>query len=235
MNRRGKQYINNEAVYNILSHAEKLDDGSYIFTDLSNKIFLVDKLGDMYTISDDIVTPCNSGMVSSKSNGYIYVDLTVSIDGQLETIEYAQHSIVCALFNGLFGLFNNVVNHKDNCPFNNNPSNLEWTTQYYNKLHGRIVRCAADVHNSESKLAWAGYDLYKQTSNAKHTFDSLKVAIACSDIQSFEISINKSLNKYWAIDGDTDLLGLFYYDEFIKWWAKRNNINLKQYKHIQTA
>ena len=91
------------------------------------------------------------------------------------------------------------------------------------------------MHNSTNKLVWAGYNLYKQTSNAKHNFDSLKVAISCSDIQAFETHIGKSLNKYWHMDEDTNLLGLFYYDEFIKWWAKRNNINLKQYKHIQTA
>ena len=130
MNRKGKQYINNEAVYNILSQAEQLDDWSYIFTDLSNTMFLVNTDGSMYKLDDDTVIPCNTGAVSSKKNGYIYVELRVSIDGQLETIEYAQHSIVCALFNGLYGLLNSVVNHKDNCPFNNHPDNLEWTTQY---------------------------------------------------------------------------------------------------------
>ena len=235
MNRKGRQYVNNEAVYNILSQAEQLDDGSFIFTDLSNTMFLVNTDGSMYKLDDDTVIHCNTGAVSSKKNGYIYVDLTVSIDGQLDTIEYAQHSIVCALFNGLYGLINSVVNHEDNCHFNNHPDNLEWTTQYYNKLHGRIVRCAADIHNSTNKLALAGYDLYKQTNNAKHSFDSLKVAISCSDIQAFETHIGKSLNKYWHMDEDTDLLHLFYYDEFIKWWAKRNNINLKQYKPIKTA
>ena len=190
MNKKGKEKLNNEAVYNILSQAEQLDDGSFIFTDLSNTTFLVDKDGDMYKIIDDTVVPCNTGAVSSKKNGYIYADLTVSIDGQLETIEYAQHSIVCALFNSLSGLLDKECNHMDNCPFNNTPSNLEWTTHALNVLHGRVAATATAIHNSSSSLNWLetfdGVDLYCQTHNAKYAFDSLKIGISCYDLVAYE-------------------------------------------------
>lgn len=233
MNKKGKEQLNNEAVYNILSHAEQLD-GSFVFTDLSNKIFIVNTDGSMYKIIDDIVTPCNTGAVSSKKNGYVYADLTVSIDGEKQTIEYAQHSIVCALFNGLSEILDKECNHRDNCPFNNHPDNLEWTTHALNVLHGRIVRCAADVHYNEHSLVWTGYDLYVQRSNAKYTFDCLKIGISCQDIRAYENYIRsnnrrvKSLKQYWGLTDKTSILSLYKYDEFIKWWAKRNNINLKE-------
>lgn len=241
MNKKGKEKLNNEAVYNILSHATQLNDGSFIFTDLSNTTFLVDNDGYMYKIIDDKIVHCNTGATSSKKNGYVYADLTVSIDKQLETIEYAQHSIVCALFNGLSGLLDSECNHMDNCPFNNHPSNLEWTTHALNVLHGRIVRCTADVHYNEHSLVWTGYDLYVQRSNLKYTFDCLKVAISCQDIRAYEqyvLTNNKrvkSLKQYWGLTDKTSILSLYKYDEFIKWWAKRNSVSLKQYKHTQTV
>ena len=232
MNRKGKQEQNNEAVFSLLSQATKLKDGSYVFTDKSETTYLVNTDGTIYTVCDNMVIPCNNGEKSKKKNGYIYLDLIVDIDGTLSKIEYAQHSVVCALFNGIPFDTNMVSNHKNNCPFDNNPSNLEWTTQYYNKLHGRIVRCATDVHNSEKKLVWTGYDLYIQKSNLKHSFDCLKVGISCEDIRNYENHVGKCLNKYWDMDEDTKLMSLYYYDEFIKWWAKRNNINLKNYKEV---
>ena len=234
MNRKGKKQLNNEAVFNLLSHAEQTPDGSYIFNDLSGQIFLVDKDGDMFTVDNNKVIYCNKGVFSQKRNGYLYVKLFVCIDGQLKKIEYAQHSIVCALFNSLSGLLDKECNHMDNCPFNNHPDNLEWTNHAMNVLHGRIVRCAKDAHHSDSKLAWAGYDLYKQTSNAKHNFDSLKVAISCQDIKAYEkyvLANNKrvkSLKQYWGLTDKNSLMSLYNYDEFIKWWSKRNNINIKE-------
>lgn len=232
MNKQGKQQLNNEAVFNLLTKATKLDDGSYVFTDLSSKIFLVDTSGDMYTVDDDVITPCNSGNVSSKKNGYLYINITVEIDGQLTSIEYAQHSIVCALFNGVPYDYNMIVNHKDNCPFNNNPLNLEWTTQQLNTLHGRIVEAMTHLHNSTNGIAWLGFDLYKQYSNNKHNFDGLKIQLSCEDIKAYENHVGKKLTKFWNLSSKTSLLSNYDFEQFIVWWAKRNNVNLKSFKEV---
>ena len=232
MNKQGKQQLNNEAVFNLLTKATKLDDGSYVFTDLSNKIFLVDKSGDMYTVDDDVITPCNSGNVSSKKNGYLYINITVEIDGQLTSIEYAQHSIVCAIFNGIPYDYNMIVNHKDNCPFNNNPLNLEWTTQQLNTLHGRIIEAMTHLHNSTNGIAWLGFDLYKQYSNNKHSFDGLKIQLSCEDIKAYENHVGQKLTKFWNLSSKTSLLSNYDFEQFIVWWAKRNNINLNSFKEV---
>ena len=219
MNKEGKQQKNNEAVFNLLSQAEKLDDGSFIFTDLSNKIFLVDRSGDMYTISDDRVIPCNSGVISSKINGYIYVNITVNIDGQLNNISYAQHSIVCALFNGRPSETNMVSNHKDNCPWNNTPSNLEWTTQALNTLHGKVVsglwRNRFYVNNMTHRV-WT--EIRHNMSN--NDYECLKLPISVSDILDYQTYVGKGLQSYWGLKNkdyisDRDLV------DFIKWLDKK--------------
>ena len=232
MNRKGKQEQNNEAVFNLLSKATKLDDGSYIFTDLANNIYLVNTDGSIFIVDDDTIKPCNSGNVSSKKNGYLYINITVEIDGQLTSIEYAQHSIVCALFNGVPFDNNMIVNHKDNCPFNNNPSNLEWTTQQLNTLHGRIVEAMTNLHNSTNGIAWLGFDLYKQYSNNKYRFDGLKVKLSCEDIKAYENHVGQKLAKFWNLSSKTSLLSNYDFEQFIKWWAKRNNINLNSFKEV---
>lgn len=230
MNKQGKQQLNNEAVFNLLTKATKLDDGSYVFTDLSNKIFLVNTDGTMYTLDDDVITPCNSGNVSSKKNGYLYINIAVEIDGQLTSIEYAQHSIVCALFNGVPYDYNMIVNHKDNCPFNNDPLNLEWTTQQLNTLHGRIVEAMTHLHNSTNGIAWLGFDLYKQYNNNKHSFDGLKIQLSCEDIKAYENHVGQKLTKFWNLNSKTSLLSNYDFEQFIVWWAKQNNVNLNSFK-----
>ena len=232
MNKQGKQQLNNEAVFNLLTKATKLDDESYVFTDLSNKIFLVNTDGTTYTVDDDVITPCNSGNVSSKKNGYLYINIAVEIDGQLTSIEYAQHSIVCALFNGIPYDYNMIVNHKDNCPFNNNPLNLEWTTQQLNTLHGRIVEAMTHLHNSTNGIAWLGFDLYKQYSNNKHSFDGLKVQLSCEDIKAYENHVGQKLTKFWNLSSKTSLLSNYDFEQFIVWWAKQNNVNLNSFKEV---
>lgn len=232
MNKQGKQQLNNEAVFNLLTKATKLDDESYVFTDLSNKIFLVNTDGTIYTVDDDVITPCNSGNVSSKKNGYLYINIAVEIDGQLTSIEYAQHSIVCALFNGIPYDYNMIVNHKDNCPFNNNPLNLEWTTQQLNTLHGRIVEAMTHLHNSTNGIAWLGFDLYKQYSNNKHSFDGLKVQLSCEDIKAYENHVGQKLTKFWNLSSKTSLLSNYDFEQFIVWWAKQNNVNLNSFKEV---
>lgn len=232
MNKQGKQQLNNEAVFNLLTKATKLDDGSYVFTDLSNKIFLVNTDGTMYTLDDDVITPCNSGNVSSKKNGYLYINIAVEINGQLTSIEYAQHSIVCALFNGVPYDYNMIVNHKDNCPFNNYPLNLEWTTQQLNTLHGRIVEAMTHLHNSTNGIAWLGFDLYKQYNNNKHSFDGLKIQLSCEDIKAYENHVGQKLTKFWNLNSKTSLLSNYDFEQFIVWWAKQNNINLNSFKEV---
>lgn len=235
MNRKGSQLKNNEAVFNLLSQATRLDDDSYIFTDLSNKIFLVDRSGDMYTISDDRVIPCNSGTVSSKLNGYIYVNITVMIDGQLTNISYAQHSIVCALFNGTPSETNMVSNHKDNCPWNNCPSNLEWTTQGLNSLHGKVVTALWKNRfyvNSMTHRVWTEVR-HNQSDN---DYECLLLPISVSDILDYQTHVGKGLQSYWGLKNkdyisDRDLVA------FIVWLDKKKpnkDRDIRNYNMSQT-
>lgn len=225
MNKVGRQEQNNEAVFSLLSKATKLDDGGYVFTDLSNKIFLVDKLGDMYIISDNIVTPCNSGIVSSKSNGYIYVDITIEINGKIQSITYAQHSIVCALFNGVPDETNMVANHKDNCPWNNRPGNLEWTTQALNTLHGKVIsalwRNRFYVNNMTHRV-WTEV----RHNQSVNDYECLLLPISVDDLTAYQQHIGKGLQSYWGLRNkeyisDRDLVA------FIT-WLDNNRINNKR-------
>lgn len=250
MNKLGKQQLNNEAVRQLMNKKQQLDNSTYVITDDLKNIILVD-IHDGVTYKYDYYTnemiECNTGDKSSKQNGYVYTELNLCIDGQMQKVNYGTHSLIamCAYTEQYDCLVDNdvtpVVNHMDNCPFNNTPSNLEWTTHALNVLHGRLIRCAKDAHNSEHSLAWLGYDLYKQQSNNKYNFDCLKVKISCQDLSAYEqyiIANNKrvkSLKQYWGLTDKEALISLYEYDPFIKWWAKRNNINLKQYKPTQTA
>ena len=125
-----------------------------------------------------------------------------------------------------------IVNHKDNCPFNNNPLNLEWTTQQLNTLHGRIVEAMTHLHNSTNGIAWLGFDLYKQYSNNKHSFDGLKVKLSCEDIKAYEKHVGQKLTKFWNLSSKTSLLSNYDFEQFIVWWAKQNNVNLKSFKEV---
>ena len=239
MVKKGSQLRNNKAIREMVANKQKIADNQYMITDALHNIICVDtEEGLVYRYVNDELLLCNTAETSKKRNGYLYVEIAINVDDKIININYAQHSLVamCAYTSDYDELVETgvtpVVNHKDNCPWNNHSKNLEWTTQKWNVLHGRIVEAAAHAHSSEHSLAWLGYDLYRQQSNNKHNFDSLKVGISCKDIVEYEryvLANNKyaeTLKDFWALNEKTDLLSLYNYDEFIKWWKDRNNIEL---------
>ena len=67
-----------------------------------------------------------------------YVQYTLYIDGKIKRIK--AHRLVGLLFLSPPENYKDlVINHKDGNKLNNNSSNLEWCTQYYNNLHARVT------------------------------------------------------------------------------------------------
>ena len=239
MVKKGSQTRNNKAVRDMVSNKRVLADDQYVITDALNNIIIVDtEEGKVYKYVGDDIIECNTADTSKKQNGYLYVDLAIMADNKITVINYAQHSLIAMLahtsdYDNLVEEGKTpIVNHKDNCPWNNNSRNLEWTTQQLNTLHGRIVEAMTHLHNSTNGIAWLGFDLYKQYSNNKHSFDGLKIQLSCEDIKAYENHVGQKLTKFWNLSSKTSLLSNYDFEQFIVWWAKQNNINLNSFKEV---
>lgn len=224
MNRSGRQQVNNEAVFEILKTAKRTEDDSFVFVDKENNTFIVDKDGRMYTIQNNITYPCNNGYVSYKKNGYLYVEISVKIDENIVHINYAQHSIVCALYNGLPYDYNLVVNHKNNCPWDNTPSNLEWTTQGLNILHGKIVNSIEKADSINSWLTtFSGVNMieYKQNLSSER-FVTMTTPLSVKTIEAY--LGGQKPKDFWGLKDKKSLLSHAQTLKFVQWWIKRDNI-----------
>lgn len=137
------RYKNFNAVAEIMANAKRWAMGVYSFTDKLNNKFMIDTLNNKVyrVISDTDAREICRG--NKKQNGYKYIAMSVeSPEGDIVEIRASIHSIVCMLCNGI-PVDYMEPNHKDNCPWNNRPSNLEWSTRAQNARHGKIVASLA--------------------------------------------------------------------------------------------
>ena len=99
----------------------------------------------LYEISNNgVVKSLRTGAVKCSSNNGKYKQVTLTKNGTSKT--YKVHRLVAITF---IPNPDNLpcVNHKDECPSNNNVNNLEWCTAKYNSNYGtRIERMAKNHH-----------------------------------------------------------------------------------------
>lgn len=137
---------------------------------------------------------------TKKSNGYLYTP--INLEGQDCVIGI--HTIVCMLVNGLPDDYM-IANHKDNCPWNNAPANLEWVSQGQNNLHGRVVK-------SLNKHFPDGYTHLEKRGNGVHII--LDIPLSVHDIEKYLTFKPAGYFSVKKVEGYIDKNKLL---DFIKW------------------
>lgn len=152
----GATVHNMTAVRRLVEQAKYLGKSSYIITDDGGNLIYVDidagvtgsiiEVVGMDGTTKHDVRWYEDGATSSKRNGYVYTPLTIrNRCGELTTIFYGTHSIVCMLakkadFDFMINCgINPVCNHRNNKSWDNRKDNLEWISQRNNIRHGKII------------------------------------------------------------------------------------------------
>jgi hypothetical protein len=235
MVKKGSQQRNNEAIREMIANKQEIADNQYVVTDALNRMIIIDtEDGLVYRFENDEIIECNTVETSKKQNGYLYVEIVINVDGELININYAQHSLIamCAHTDDYDSLVEDgktpICNHKDNCPWNNKSTNLEWTTQALNILHGKIVNSL----NTNSRYLELMLD--KQYTTIKHNnsnidYITLLYPISVDDIKNYEYYVThnetklnrqkyKSLKDKWNLNKKDSVIHGYYIYEFVKWF-----------------
>ena len=238
MVKKGSQQRNNEAIRKMIANKQEIADNQYVITDALNNMIIMDtEDGLVYKFENDEIIECNTVETSKKQNGYLYVEIVINVDGKLININYAQHSLIAMIahtveYDSLVADDKTpIVNHMDNCPWNNKSSNLEWTTQPLNVLHGKVVNSL----NTNSRYLEMMLD--KQYTTIKHNnsnidYITLLSPISVDDIKSYEYYIThnttklngqryKSLKEKWGLNKKESVISAYNIYEFAEWFNKR--------------
>ena len=185
--------------------------------------------GLMYRYKDGIKTLCNTVDTSKKENGYLYAPVTIHTkSGRLKEKEYSQHGIIAMLahtsdFDELSAVNSKIVpNHKNNIPWDNRPDNLEWTTDKWNGLHGKVVSSLykhSFYVNDMTHRVWTGI----VNNQSDKDFHALIIPISVDDIQAYEEHIGKTLKSYWGLKDNTSYISQSNLVEFISWLDKNRH------------
>ena len=234
---------NLKAMREIVKTKVKVDENNYIITDRKGWKFNVNiKTGIIHRkIADGDWVVCNNGMKSKKENGYVYVDINFEIDSKIVEKVYGQHSIVAMIaheeqFDKLFNGKNMVIaNHKDNCHWNNTSDNLEWTTNKWNNIHGKVIHSINVNKSIQSYLCTEK----KFNKNDEHAHIGLAngQSLSVKEIQDYEEFIQASnpkvkslsLRKYWEIAGNDNkqkIIKAKYLVDFLVWLEHYREINV---------
>lgn len=222
MVKKGSQTRNNEAIREMVNNKRKLAEGQYVITDALNNVIIVDtEEGKIYKYVNDDIIECNTAETSKKQNGYLYVDIAIIADNKITVINYAQHSLIAMIahtsdYDNLVEKGKTpIVNHKNNCPWSNNSKNLEWTTQKWNALHGKVIH---SIYHSDYS------DIFTEVRHNKSEVDfiCLKTILSVKLIERYEEHIKaqglfKSLKEFWGLKDNTDIIGNANIICFIDW------------------
>lgn len=186
---KGAALHNREQVRDIIDSKQVLGSGKFVLTDKSGNRVLVDTVkGLTGLLINDTVRWYEDGTTSSKNNGYVYTDIDIiDVDGNLNTIAYGTHAIVAMLaYTDIYDMIAEdntpVVNHKNNCHWDNRAENLEWTTLGGNNRHGKIV--ASLYHHFGDKYV----HIYHNRSDKD--FMVLKNQLSVKDIERYTTEID---------------------------------------------
>lgn len=225
---KGSQLRNNEAIREMVENKQELADGQYVITDaLNNKIIVDTEEGHIYKYENDEIIECNTVETSKKQNGYLYVEIAILDKNNLPVIiNYAQHSLVAMIahIDKYDSLVEDgktpIVNHKNNCPWDNYSKNLEWTTQKWNSLHGKVVH---GIYHSDYSTT---YTEIKHNQNKEVDFVCLKNRLSVKLIERYEQHIKaqgcfKSLKEFWGLKEKTDIISNADIIGLIDWLDKQ--------------
>lgn len=226
MVKKGSQTRNNKAVREMVSNKRVLADGQYVITDALNNVIIVDtEEGKIYKYVNDDIIECNTVETSKKQNGYLYVDIAIIVDNRITFINYAQHSLIAMLahtsdYDNLVEEGKTpIVNHKNNCPWSNNSKNLEWTTQKWNVLHGKVIHSV--YHSDYSNILTE-----VRHNKSEVDFICLKTILSVKSVERYEEYIKaqglfKSLKEFWGLKDQTDIIGNADIICFIDWLGEQ--------------
>lgn len=236
MNKSGRQNENNERIREIIGDKIQIQPGVFAIRDDLENIIVVDtNTGITYEYVNNNLIECNTGDKSRKSNGYVYTELMLIIDGELKKINYGTHSLVAMIshtweYDRIVNTGKTpVVNHLNNIPWDNREENLEWTTQRLNTLHAKVIY---SLYESERKSDWLKlftehrYTAVRFNQNIDSEHITLLVGLSTKDIELYEeyIKINKkkSLKEYWGLKEKEDLIHQYKLKEFLEWLEAHN-------------
>lgn len=238
MNKQGRQNENNERIRKIVDSKIQIQPGVFAIRDNLNNLIVVDtNTGISYGYDNNELVENNTGDKSSKENGYVYTPLYLNINGEIKLVNYATHSLVAMISHTyeyddiLLTDKTPVVNHKNNCPWDNREENLEWTTQPLNILHGKVVN---SLYKSESESGWLEimtdhrYTAIRYNQNKDNPHITLLVGLSVKDIILYEdYVVNnlrwangtkiKSLKEYWKIKDKTDMISAYNLKGLLDW------------------
>lgn len=237
MNNMGAQIRNIEAVRDMVDTAVTKDNNIIIENKTGNQYIIIDKnTGNIKRVEPDgTVFKCMTGEESSKENGYIYLKLFIlGKNNKLKEINYAQHTTVAmAMFKNEYdelvekGVTGIVVNHLNNCPWNNEPSNLEFVSKDDNLIHACFVH---SLHEYEQKHGYNSIVLKRNLRRDKY-FVTIRTGLSCKEIHKYEEHLTKSkgiknIKEYWGIKNKDSRLSNEDLIDFIEWLRQERGIKL---------
>lgn len=209
----------------------------YQITDKAgNKLDIDINTGLIYRYKDNERVLCNTVDTSEKRNGYLYCPIVINTKKGQKLKTYSQHGIIAMLaytdeFDSLLDKTSKIVpNHKDNCPWNNKPENLEWTTDRLNGLHGKLVNsmwCSRHYINSMTHRDWTEIKHNQSTND----YVTLKLPISVKELEEYELHIGKKLKSYWGLQDEYDRVPDYKILEFIKWLDKKHPTPQRQIRN----
>lgn len=154
-----------------------------------------------------------NGSQNYKCDGYTVAVYNYIEDGKVKPYRIRQHILIELLANldDYIKLYDSenlpVVNHIDNCPWNNKAENLEWTTVQWNNRHGRLV------HSLDHYFPNLLTEI--KENNSKRKFLTLKRPISVEMLKIFDLNNPGCLNikkteQYYNLDTVREFI------EFIK-------------------
>lgn len=200
---------NYSALMDTINATKQKDEDIVYFSDAEETYFAVDLLtGNIYKQADgeDEFIQCYDSSTSSKKNGYLYVKVAVTLeDGTIKNINTAQHIVILMCGTGYY-IPGMVCNHKDNIPFHNQLSNLEWCTQDWNTVHGAVCNAIQQLSDTTFNYTIAEYVGRVVCSNNNVSFAGLSDGLSISDLQRFENALRcikrndkLTLKKHWDV------------------------------------
>lgn len=157
-----------------------------------------------------------SGMLKPfiTSRGYSIV----ALHDNKNTVRFLVHRLVASAFINKTDDSENVVNHKDRNPLNNNVNNLEWCTQQYNSTYRN-----AHVKRGLKHKDWAktpdGLEHYKNKAKAQST-PVIGIHIVTGKIIEFESSADGARNGFNSGSICAVLNGKLKKHKNYKWFRK---------------
>ena len=225
---KGSQLRNNEEVRELVRSSKEITPGQFLVVDRLNNMLVVDiEDGIIYNFDGEDLEEANTADQSKKANGYLYVQIAILDENNLPVIiNYAQHSLIAMLaytddYDSLVEDDKTpIVNHKNNCPWDNYSKNLEWTTQKWNSLHGKVIH---GIYHSDYSTT---YTEIKHNQNKEVDFVCLKNRLSVKLIERYENYIKaqgmfKSLKEFWGLKDKTSIISNADIIGLIDWLDKQ--------------